>query len=123
MTKTPIGLQEKIKNLIQEKNNVQKNYQNSKINNNIQYLRRFKLLQKDLHNAIEVSKLNYHSRITCELTHIQKNTKCYWALSKRLLNSKKIPLIPPLFHGNKYVTILKKKKMNFLIPSFRKNVL
>ena len=123
MTKTPIGLQKKIKNLIQEKNNVQKNYQNSKINNNIQYLRRFKLLQKDLHNAIEVSKLNYHSRITCELTHIQKNTKFYWALSKRLLNSKKIPLIPPLFHGNKYVTILKKKKMNFLIPSFRKNVL
>ena len=117
MTKTPIGLQKKKKNLIQEKNNVQKNYQNSKINNNIRCLRRFKLLQENLHNAIEVSKLNYYSRITCELTHIQKNTNFYWALSKRLLNSKKIPFIPPLFHGNEYVTDLKKKKMNFLIPS------
>ena len=83
MTKTPIGLQEKIKNLIQEKNNVQKNYQNSKINNNIQYLRRFKLLQKDLHNAIEVSKLNYHSRITCELTHIQKKNKMLLGIIKK----------------------------------------
>ena len=43
----------KIKNLIPEKNNVYKSYQNSRNNNNIQYLRRLKLLQEDLHNAIE----------------------------------------------------------------------
>ena len=99
----------KIKNLIQEKNNVYKSYQNSKNNNNIHYLRRLKVLQVDLHNAIEVSKLNYYSRITYKLTHIQKNTKVYWTLLKRFFNNKKIPLIPPLFHGNKYVTDFKKK--------------
>ena len=43
----------KIKNLIPEKNNVYKSYQNSRNNNNIQCLRRLKLLQEDLHNAIE----------------------------------------------------------------------
>ena len=88
----PLGLQKK-KNLIQEKNNVYKSFRNSKNNNNMQYLRKLKLLQEDLHNEIEVSKSNYYSRISYKLTHIQKNTKAYWALLKKFLNNKKIPLI------------------------------
>ena len=96
------------KKIIQEKNNVYKSYRNSK-NNNTHYLRRLKVLQEDLHNAIEVSKLNYYSRITYKLTHIQKNTKVYWTLLKGFFNNKKIPLIPPLLHGNEYVTDFKKK--------------
>ena len=82
---------------------------NSKNNNNIQYLRSLKLLQEDQHNKIELSKSNYYSQITYKLTHIQKNTKAYWALLKRFLNYRKIPLIPPLFHGNEYITDFKKK--------------
>ena len=73
------------------------------------YLRRLKVLQEDLDIAVEVSKLNYSSRITYKLTHIQKNTKVYWTLLKRFFNNKKIPLIPPIFHGNEYVTDFKKK--------------
>ena len=96
----------KIKNLIQEKNNVYKSYGNSKSNNNMQYLRRLKLLQEGLH---KVSKSNYYSRITYKLTHIQKNTKAYWASLKRFLNNKKVPLIPLPFHGNEYVTDFKSK--------------
>ena len=38
-----------------------------------------------------------------------KHTKVYWTLFKRFLNNKNIPLIPPLFHGNEYVTDFKKK--------------
>ena len=38
-----------------------KSYRNSKNNDNIHYLRRLKVVQEDLHNAIEVSKLNYYS--------------------------------------------------------------
>ena len=79
----------------------------------MQYLRRLKLLQEDPHNEIEVSKSNYYSRITHKLTHIQKNTKAYWALLKRFLSNKKIPLIPPLFHVNEYVTDFKKKAKLF----------
>ena len=78
-------------------------------NNNTHYSRRLKILQEDLHNAIEVSKLNYYSRITYTLTHIQKNTKTYWTLLKRFFNYRKIPLIPPLFLENEYATELKKK--------------
>ena len=77
MTTTPYDLQKKKKkNLIQEKNNVYKTYRNIINNNNIQYLRRLKLLQ-DLHNKTKVSKSNYYSRITYKLTHMQKNTKAY----------------------------------------------
>ena len=68
-----------------------------------------KVLEEDLHNAIEVSRLNYYSRITYKLTHIQKNTEVYWTLLKGFFNNKKIPLTPPLFHGNEYVTDFKKK--------------
>ena len=75
----------------------------------MQYLKRLKLLQEDLHNEIEVSESNYYSRITYKLTHIQKNTKTYWALLTRFLNNKKIPLIPPPFNGNEYVTDFKEK--------------
>ena len=82
-----------------------------------------KLLQEDLYNKTEVSKSNYYSQITYELTQIQENKKTYWALLKRFLNNKKIALIPPIFHGNECVTDFKKKKLNFLIPSLRNNVL
>ena len=41
-----------------------------KKNNDIHYLKRLKVLQEDLYNTIEFSKLNYYSRITYKLTHI-----------------------------------------------------
>ena len=71
MTKIPLGLRQKKTIFIQEENNVYKSYRNSKNNNNIHYLRRLKVVQEELNNAIEVSKQNYYSRITYKLTHIQ----------------------------------------------------
>ena len=35
--------------------------------------------------------------------------KCYWNLLKTLLNSRKIPCIPPPFHDNKFITDFKEK--------------
>ena len=43
-----------------------------------------------------------------KLTNVQRNSKTYWSLL-RFLNNKKIPLIPPLLHKNKFVTDLKEK--------------
>ena len=37
------------------------------------------------------------------------SAKTYWLVLKTLLNIKKIPCIPPLFHQDKYVTDFKKK--------------
>ena len=66
--KDPPWFTKKNKNLIQEKNNVYKSYRNSK-NNNIQYLRRLKLLQEDLHNDIEVLKSIYYSKVQKLIGH------------------------------------------------------
>ena len=108
----------KKKKIFQEKSNIYKSHRNSKNNNNTHYLRKLKVLQEDLHNAIKASKLNYYSLIRYK----QKNTKVYSTLLKSFFNSKKMPLIPPLFHGNDYVTDFN-KKVYFLILFLRNNVL
>ena len=39
-----------------------------------------------------------------KLNNLQRNSKQYWSLLKCFLNNKKIPLIPPQFHENKFGT-------------------
>ena len=70
-----------------------------------------KLVQEDLHNEIEDSKSNYYSQITYKLPHIPKNTTASWALLKRFLNNKKIPLIPPFLHRNVCYIFQKKAEL------------
>ena len=69
---------------------------------------------------IDDSKQKYFLRLTQKLNTIQKSTKAYWALLKFFLNNRKIPVIPPLFHNNKFVTDFK-EKLNFLIPFSQSN--
>ena len=52
--------------------------------------------------------------------NIQKNSKLYWFLLKIFLNNKKIPIIPPLFYENRFITDFKEKD-NFLIFYFLNN--
>ena len=44
-----------------------------------------------------------------KLTNVQTYSKTYWSLLNRFLNNKKIPLVQPLFHKNKFVTDFFKK--------------
>ena len=48
-----------------------------------------------------------------KLTNVQRISKTYWSLLNRILNNKKIPLIPPLFHKNKFLTNSKEKAKLF----------
>ena len=48
-------------------------------------------------------------RVASKLTNVQRNSKTYWSLLNRFLNNKKMPLIPPFFHENKFVTDFKEK--------------
>ena len=48
-------------------------------------------------------------RTSKKLMDPMTSAKTYWSILKSLLNNKKIPCIPPLFHQNKYVTDFKKK--------------
>ena len=47
--------------------------------------------------------------MTNKLINTQKSSKAYWSSLKSFLNNKKIPLIPPLFHENHFITGFKEK--------------
>ena len=82
--------------------------------NNIQLRNNFRSLQQRLRDLINDSKQKYFLRFTQKLTTIQKSTKAYWAL----LNNRKIPIIQPIFHNNKFITDF---KLNFFIPFSQSN--
>ena len=105
--KDPPWFNGKIKSLINEKlrtyNAYRKNIGNSQLRKNLSSL------QQRLRDLIDDSKQKYFLRLTQKLSTIQKSTKAYWALLKFFLNNRKIPVIPPLFHNNKFVTDFKEK--------------
>ena len=105
--KDPPWFNGKIKSLINEKlityNAYRKNMGNSELSKNLSSL------QQRLRDLIDDSNEKYFLRLTQKLNTIQKSTKAYWALLKTFLNSRKIPVIPPLFHNNKFVTDFKEK--------------
>ena len=105
--KDPPWFNGKIKLLINEKlrtyNAYRKNIGNSQLHKNLSSL------QQRLRDPMDDSKQKYFLRLIQNLNTIQKSTKAYWALLKIFLNNRKIPVIPPLFHNNKFVTDFKKK--------------
>ena len=48
--------------------------------------------------------LEYYENISKELCSKAIAPKYYWSLLKTMLNDKKVPCIPPIFHDNKFVT-------------------
>ena len=105
--KYPPWFNKNIKQLIREKNNTYKSYVLS--DKNPQIFERVKSLPNQLKCPIEGSKKIYYLRISKRLMDPATSAKPYWSLLKTLLNNKKIPCIPPLFHQGKYVTDFKKK--------------
>ena len=66
-------------------------------------LNKLNFLQERL-NVLITSKFNYLGTYGKQANNLQRNSKTYWSLLKCFLNNKKYPLIPPLFHDNKFVT-------------------
>ena len=103
----PPWINSKIKQLIQEINNTYRIYILS--NKNPQIFEKVNYLQNQLKLLTESNKERYYLRISKKLMDPMTSAKTYWSILKSLLNNKKIPCIPPLFHQNKYVTDFKKK--------------
>ena len=103
----PPWFNSKIKHFIQEKNNSYQLYRNNRAN--VCFRNRLNFLQDSLKNLIVMSKQKYYSRIANKLTMTRKSPKTSWPLLKLFLNNKKIPIIPPLFHENKFITDFKEK--------------
>ena len=74
-----------------------------------------KYLQTCLNASIKVAKEKYCHNTVNKLMNTQKNSKVYWYLLKIFLNNKKIPIIPPLFYENRFITDFKEKAQLFNI--------
>ena len=106
--KDPPWFNSRIKSLLQDKNKIYKDLRRS--NTNAQLLNKLNHLQEQLNFLINRSKQYYYARMTKKLTNnVNKNCKAYWSLLRRFLKNRKIPLIPPLFHENKFVADFKEK--------------
>ena len=69
-----------------------------------------------LSSLIASLKYKYYSKVVKRLLDASTSPKTYWSLLKTFLNNKKIPVIPPIFHDNKYNTDFK-QKAEIKIPS------
>ena len=100
-----------IKNLIRAKDNFCKKF--FRKSNNMYHLCAFINLQNHLNRSIQISKQNYDNKIAQRLGDPNTSSKCYWSLLKTLLNGKKIPCIPPVFHSDKFIVDFQEKSEFF----------
>ena len=100
-----------IKNFIHIKDNFCKKFVRK--SNNMYHHYAFKNLQNHLNQSIQIAKQNYVNKIAQRLGDPNTSSKCYWSLLRTKLNGKKIPCIPPLFHGDKYIVYFQEKSEIF----------
>ena len=55
--------------------------------------------------------------MTNKLNNLQRNSKACWSLLKYFLNNKKIPLMPPLFYENIFLTNFLENVFKALFPN------
>ena len=81
---------------------------------NTKVFEEFKLLQNKIVNLTNDSRDRYYIRIFNKLEDSHVFRSAYWLIFlKGFLNNKKSPIIPPLFHGNNFVTHFTKKAQLF----------
>ena len=107
----PPWMNRHIKNLIFYKTNFYKTFVHGK--NSMFHLLTFNNLRNHLHQFIQKAKPNFLNNLAKKFSDPSTSTKCYWSLLKTLLNDKKMPCIPPIFHNNKYIVAFKEKSEIF----------
>ena len=54
-------------------------------------------------------KNKYNSKVAKQLLDPSTSPETYWSILKTFLNNKKIPIILPTYHNNKFITDFKQK--------------
>ena len=96
----------KLKTMIQEKNKIYQLYLKNRSN---MLATKLETLQNLKYETLQSCKGNYYENISKKLCSKTIAPKYYWSLLKIMLNDKKVPCIPPIFHHNKFVTDFSKK--------------
>ena len=104
-----------INSLVCAKNNFYKNFVRKR--NSIYHLCAFKNLPIYSNPSMQVAKQNSVHKIAQKLDDPNTSSKYYWLLLITLLKGEKIPCIPPLFHGDKFIIDFQEKRGIF--NSFR----
>ena len=107
----PPWMTEDIKNKIKLKNNLY--CQCMKHQTQIRSLLKVEDLRIEISNLITKSKEKYYQRINAKLNDPSLSNKTYWSILKTFYNGKKVPIIPPLFINNKFVTDFQEKANAF----------
>ena len=90
-----------------KKNAIYKNYlKNNKSN---QSFATFQSFQNQLNSLITNLKNEYYSKVAEKLLDPSTSPKTYWSILETFLNNKKIPVVPPIFHDNKFIIDFKQK--------------
>ena len=103
----PPWMIENIKNKIKLKNNLYRQYM--KHQTQISSLLKVEDLRIEISNLITKSKEKHYQRINAKLNDPSLSNKTYWSILKTFYNGKKVPIIPPLFINNKFVTDFQEK--------------
>ena len=64
-------------------------------------------------NLTAKSREKYYQRINAKSNDPSLSNKTHWSILKTFCNSKKVPIIPPLFTNNKFVTDFQEKAKVF----------
>ena len=105
--KDPPWMNKQIKTLTAEKKALYERLKRRMLNSKL--FDKFDALKAKLQNSINYFEFEYHRKISKKLSNPSTSPKCYWTLLKTLLNGRKTPCIPPLFHDNKFITDFEKK--------------
>ena len=103
----PPWFERKIKNLINFKNQIQKDTPGWKSNHIFQF--HYRYIQDLVNTKIDKSKRKYYENISCKVSNRSLNLKRYWFFLKALLNGRKIPSIPPIYRSNTFISDIKTK--------------
>ena len=102
----PPWINNKVKTMIQEKNKIYQFYLKNKSN---MFATKLKTMQNLIYETLESCKSKYYENISKKLCSKATAPKYYWSLLKTILNGKKVPCIPTIFHDNKFITDFSKK--------------
>lgn len=100
--KDPLWLMDRIKTLIGEKSALYKSFPK---NNKFKFMFNcLAFLSHKIEEMIIWSKEKYYSILGLRLNNPRAHCKIYWSLLKTLVNGRRVPLIPPIQIGDKFVT-------------------
>ena len=103
----PPWITSKIKDKFTYKNYFLKRYLNN--GKNLYDWNKVELARSDIITSINESKMRHYERLNCKLSNPKTTPKVYWSILKSLYCDKKIPVIPPLFYNNSFVTDFREK--------------